>query len=344
MATLISDILQCTLEYLGIRDIVLSSKLYRNLLRELNSCCASHKILHLVAEKLVMGSAKICRESTYGKVVGFYKGIAISRESRVPEQYDTVIKDFREQCARDISPLFNKIFAKLYPKSPLIVFDAILWELHHVNEKKGALKQLLFSLNVVRRYLTDLSMVVISPSMEIRAFLESFKNRITIINWPHRMQTNHGLTIVLDPYADRALTEVEVMKADTFVIGLLVDDMFSRPFATYLMTLLRNLKDCERRAIVYKEHIVGVPREINKIVEILLKVRFEGASISTAVKEVMGVDDKIKRLTREAAKYCNMGKAVDKNVVKSLMMELGLDERYYGKVLSRVRKLSCWRE
>jgi tRNA (adenine9-N1/guanine9-N1)-methyltransferase len=341
---LISDVFQLTLEYLDVRDIALSNRLYKVLIRELNGYIEGHKILHLLAKRLVIGHVRICKESVYGKAIGFYKGITIGKETRGLQQYSIVAKDFKELCIHDVTEVFNKSFIELYPKSPLILFDAILWELHSNAEKKNALKQLLLSLNVVRRYLTDLSMSIASPSIEIKMFLKTFKNRITITNWTHIAQAKRGSIVVLDPYADRALTESEVINADVFVLGLLVDNKFPRPFATYAVSLLRNLEDCERRAIVYKGHVIGVPREINKIVEILMRARFEGVSIDTAVENAMGVDDKINRVIYEAMKYCRADKAIDKNAVKSLMKEFGLDERYYGKVLFRLKRFSCWRE
>jgi len=343
MMTLASDVLQCVLLYFDVREIALSNKFYRTLVRELNELSASHEILHLIAEKLLVRRARVCRESVYGKTIGFYKGVAIGRERQGTEHYDVVVKDSRESCVYDMTHLVSEAFIKLYPRSPLIVFDTILWELHHNKEKKRALQQLLFSLNIVRRYLTDLNVAMISPSDELKSVLKTIKNRIEIIKHVNAIQSKYNSIVVLDPYADKALTESEIMKADVFIIGLLVDDMFPRPFATYTMSLLRGLNACERRAIIYKNHVIGVPKEINKIVEILLKVRFEGRSIDAAVKEAMGVDDKIKRIIYEAVRYCSMGKVVNESVLRDLMNELKLDERYYNKVLARVRKLSCWR-
>jgi len=79
---LISDVFQLTLEYLDVRDIALSNRLYKVLIRELNGYIEGHKILHLLAKRLVIGHVRICKESVYGKAIGFYKGITIGKETR----------------------------------------------------------------------------------------------------------------------------------------------------------------------------------------------------------------------------------------------------------------------
>ncbi|MEM0026801.1 MAG: hypothetical protein QXT53_02495 [Ignisphaera sp.] len=300
----------------------------------------SYEILNEIANNIIIGKAKLCRESNAGRVIGFYKGITIARTSRSSHFFSLVVKDAKSYChGDDITDYFLNRFVEIYPRRPIILFDALFWELHHEYEKKKALKQLLMSVNIIRQYLTDLNVLLIFPPHEIMVLLNSFKNAIKVLNeFPHDLLKSRK-AIVLDPYAPDKLTEDDVMNSDVFLIGLLVDDMFPRPFATYGASVIGEL-DAERKSIAYKGSVVGVPKEINKIIEIILSVRFANKTIEDAIIDAMGIDDKIYRVVYEASKICKRDEALE-DVVKRLMREFQLDERYYRRILARVDKVSC---
>jgi tRNA (adenine9-N1/guanine9-N1)-methyltransferase len=336
-----ADVLQFVLRLSGAEGVLLSTAVFRELKREIDVLTGA-KVLHHVANLLLTGRARICAQVSRGKEIGHYKGITVGVEVKGVTTFDYVVKSNKEKCDNDVTQIIISKFIDIYPRVPLIIFDALFWELHSDEEKKDAIQQFLFAVKTIRKYLTDLNIVVLSPSSELIDLINSFRNRINVIT-PASSITLPNKGVILDPYSNESLTIEEVLQADAIVVGLLVDSRFPRPYATYAMSLIRRLPYI-RKAIVYKGSIVGVPKEINKIIEILLKVRFEGMSLDNAVKDTMGVDNKIYRVVYEVSKLCGKGKTVDKETIVSIMEELSLDKKYFNRVISRIKALNCWRE
>lgn len=338
---IVADVVTQIVASLNVDGLAIDSLLYRKITEGYRGrVIHSYEILNEIANSIIIGKAKLCRESVPGKIIGLYKGVAIARIARESNTFNLVVKDAKSPClGDDFTDYFLSRFAEIYPRRPIIVFDALFWELHHEREKKKALKQLLVSINIVRRYLTDLNVLLISPSNEIMTLLNSFKNAIKVLHkFPYDILKNHRV-IVLDPYASDRVTENDVMNGDVFLVELLVDDMFPRPFATYGANVIRGL-NVERKSIAYRGSVIGVPKEINKVIEIILDVRFAGKTMDEAIKDVMGVDDKIYRVVYEVSKMCRGNEALE-DVIKGLMKELQLDEKYYKRVLARVDRASC---
>ncbi|MEL9939438.1 MAG: hypothetical protein QW348_00750 [Ignisphaera sp.] len=341
MMQIVADVVTQVVASLNADGLVIDSLLYGKITeRYRGRIIHSYEILNEIANNIIIGKAKLCRENVSGKIIGFYKGVSIARITRESNTFNLVVKDAKSPClGDDFTNHFLSIFAEIYPRRPIIVFDALFWELHHEYEKKKALKQLLVSINIVRQYLTDLNVLLVFPSHEIMALLNSFKNSIKVLHkFPYDLLKNHRV-IVLDPYASDRLTENDVMNGDVFLVELLVDDMFPRPFATYGANMVRGL-NAERKSITYRGSVIGVPKEINKVIEIVLDVRFAGKTMDEAIKDAMGVDDKIYRVVYEVSKMCRGNEALE-DMIKRLMKELQLDERYYKRVLARVDRASC---
>ena len=336
-----ADVLQFVLRLSGAEGVLLSTAVFRELKREIDALTGA-KALHHVADLLLTGRARICAQVSRGKEIGYYKGITIGVETRGVTTFSHVVKSSKEKCDNDVTQTIINKFIGIYPRVPLIIFDALFWELHSDEEKKDAIQQFLFAVKIIRKYLTDLNIVVLSPSSELIDLINSFRNRINVVTYTSSIALpNKG--VILDPYSNESLTIEDVLQADAIVVGLLVDSKFPRPYATYAMSLIRRLP-YTRKAIVYKGSVVGVPKEINKIVEILLKARFEGMSVDNAVKDAMGIDNKIYRIVYEVSKLCSKGKVVDKETIVSIMEELSLDKKYLSRVISRIKALNCWRE
>ncbi|MDK6029279.1 hypothetical protein QPL79_07870 [Ignisphaera sp. 4213-co] len=335
------DIAVHILRSLEVYELSITPLLYKRIVHKKKSSreITSQEILNEIVNGIIIDKVKLCRDNVMGKLIGFYKGLWLAKASRKGTIFNYSAKDSREYCQDDFTKHFIAKFVNHYPRKPIIMFDALLWELHHDKEKKKALTQLLLSINTIRQYLTDLNIAVLSPSHEVIALFKSFRNAIALYNQlPHDLIRNHKV-VILDPYAHEKLTESDIMSGEVFIIGLLVDDMFPRPFATYAMNILRGL-DVERKSILYKDSVIGVPKEINKIVEIVLSVRFNGKSLNDAIRDAMGIDNKIYRIVYEALKICKTREELNK-IVKKLMEELHLDEKYYKKVLARIRNSSC---
>lgn len=322
------------LRFLGVYSVAIS---YRAAKRHLDLGRNAVELLHIIANNMLLNNIKICMEDVYGTPIGFYKGVTLLYDTKRHTESKFYIVDARDMCSKDITEDVISLFLKTYPRDPVILVDAILWELHHEEEKRRAVKQFMVLLSTIRKRLTDLNVVLVSPPKELIDCIKEFKNSIGISNGSI-YNIDLSKSILLDPYAPEELTMEDIMNSHYFIIGFLIDDRFPRPYATYMLKLLRNL-DLKRRSIKLHGSLIGVPREINKIIDIILDVRLYGLSLEKAVVNNMGIDDKIKRIVYDIKKHLVKEGTVDEQYIKTLATLYNIDEHRFKKVYMRVRKL-----
>jgi tRNA (adenine9-N1/guanine9-N1)-methyltransferase len=106
--------------------------------------------------------------------------------------------------------------------------------------------------------------------------------------------------IILDPQAEKPLSREEVLHADAFIVGGIVDRT-PRPGETKRIRLLGVAKP---RKILFHGDIHGVPNRINAIIEILLKARYRYCgNIDEAIRSTMSRRDVILRAMVELSRW-----------------------------------------
>lgn len=110
--------------------------------------------------------------------------------------------------------------------------------------------------------------------------------------------------IYLDPYGEKDLSEEELEWAEAFVVGGIVDRTPAKRATTVLRT--STLPWAPSRRISLRGSRIGVPDEINSIVEIVLRARSLG-SIEKAIKAVQPRRDAAARASVELGRLFRRG-------------------------------------
>lgn len=324
----------------GVRSVVIDRKLYLDIPKAYRH--STEGILHYIANRLILRRVKICLEEVRrGVLSGFYKGVYVLHPLRRSIASDAYITGQDASCGNDLSDSLRELMLSLLPMFPLFIIDLSLWELHHEKEKRSLLKQLVVSINTVRMWLTDLHIVLSSTPSEV---LDKIRNVIpsalrSYIDAEVYEELAPSRTVVLDPSAEDVLTERDVFRYDYYVIGGINDRLYPRPFATYMIYKMHSL-NVDRKSIKLRGSIVGIPKEINKIINIILAVRLGGKSLDRAIVENMSIDDKIKRVVYELSLILRNSGKIDLDTVNSIAGKYGLNKSHLGKVLSKVKSLS----
>ena len=250
------------------------------------------------------------------KNYGIIEAVVLSQKVKEEEG----IQLFKGRGEEKVNYIFRKGGKKVelkLPKYPLIVIDMGLFDELDEEEKKKTILQVKMTLNVVRQWLWDGNMALIhSPPLSI--------GKVRVID-----QIDSDNCIVLDPYGDIVANEEIIRNADIFIIGGIVDKGRRLKYAT--AKLAEKYKyPCKRVRILLRDSIVGVPDEINKIANIILKVKF-GGKLEDAIIENQSKSDKISRVLRDVSIY---GREILEEEVKWLR----IDERTYKIILSRLEK------
>jgi Uncharacterized conserved protein len=135
-------------------------------------------------------------------------------------------------------------------------------------------------------------------------------------------------TIVLDPYGDVDANEEIIRNSDVFIIGGIVDKGRRLKYATTELAKMRGY-DYPRVRIKLRGSVVGVPDEINKIAEIVLKVK-EGESLEEAVISTMSKADKVARILYDVHR-------LGLDVLEEELKWLKADDKVLHMVKSRLR-------
>lgn len=202
------------------------------------------------------------------------------------------------------------------PKYPLIVIDMGLFDsLNDEEEKRKTLLQVELSLSVIRKYLWDGNLALIHFPFPL--------GKSKVING---VDTDN--CIILDPYGDIDGDEYIIRQADVFIIGGIVDKGRRLKYATKMLAEKYNYP-CKRVKITLKGSTVGVPDEINKIVDIVLSVKF-GGGLEEAIIRNQSKSDKISRILRDI-------QLNGKEVLEDEIKWLRADEKTLKVVLSKLR-------
>ncbi|MCE4612355.1 MAG: tRNA (guanine-N1)-methyltransferase [Desulfurococcales archaeon] len=224
------------------------------------------------------------------------------------EEYrDRIFKLFYGQGSEETDaiitakPVSKKIIASwmdvmdLMPSTPfpLFVIDLSMKFIHTEEELSSLKVQLAMSLNVIRDYLWDAHLVITSVGADPADWLaEVLGYHKATITSSKPSEVLWGMdadkVIILRPDAPQPLTSGDVLTADAFLIGGIVDRI-PRPG---ISRVLDNLVPWGLpRRMELRGSIIGVPERINRIIEILLKARYnyrgdvERAIISTMTKK-----------------------------------------------------------
>jgi tRNA (adenine9-N1/guanine9-N1)-methyltransferase len=190
---------------------------------------------------------------------------------------------------------------------PLIAIDlSLLWR-HHPSELTSLRKQVTATLGVIRRYLWDRHLVLTSAPRGAYEWLRLLLGRgaVQVSELPadEALRLRGARRIVLlDPSAYRPLTSSDVVEADAFIVGGIVDRI-PRPGETGRLSLAQP-DSVERRRILFHGDIHGVPNRINMIVEILLKARYAYCGdVDRAIASTMSRRDARLRAMVEIARW-----------------------------------------
>ena len=185
------------------------------------------------------------------------------------------------------------------PPFPLITVDLGLWRLHSPEETAKLRIQLAVTLSVVREYLWDRHLALTSVTAEVKESLSTLLGRnkaLLTSSRPNELLWGVGAeeVIILRPDAPEALTGDDVLRAQAFLIGGIVDLMPRRGVSRVLD---RMVPWGRPRKIVLRDSIIGVPERINRVAEIILKARLlYNGDVEKAVITSMTRRDLLRRL------------------------------------------------
>ena len=185
------------------------------------------------------------------------------------------------------------------PPFPLFIVDMSLRYIHTDEELERLRLQILVSLGVIREYLWDRHFAVTSADKESQEWLRTYmgSNKAVVTDTrPNELLWSLGAdsVIILRPDAPQTLDGEDVMKANAFLIGGVVDLIPRKGVSRVLDNLVP--WGIPRR-LSLRGSIIGVPERINRIIEILLKARYiYDGDVEKAIISAMTKRDIQKRL------------------------------------------------
>ena len=228
----------------------------------------------------------------------------------------------------------DKLLQLLPPKpKPLIIIDLSQLPEHNLDESSSLRRQLAATLGVIREYLWDRHLLLTSAPEGTIAWLHSFIHSSFIRATP--MPTDealeiygyNGKAILLDPSADEDLKPDEVLEAEAFILGGIVDKR-PRPGATARLPIRRAV----RRRIALRGSIIGVPHTLNTLVEAILRARYiYDGDIERALYDVIPPHEARIRAYVEIARRGSRSGCVDWRFYEELKRWLPLRPRDFEK-------------
>jgi tRNA (adenine9-N1/guanine9-N1)-methyltransferase len=258
--------------------------------------------LQTLAVKMLVKGYGIIDEKREGNTVLEVEGIRLLK-GRGSEKSDCIFRKGGKNIITDP------------PEFPKIVIDLGLFDSLTEEEKKKTLVQLNMTLNILRRFWWDGNLVIVGD-VRIGKAINVSKFRV------------EAKTIVLDPYGDVDANEEIIRNSDVFIIGGIVDKGRRLKYATTELAKMRGY-DYPRVRIKLRGSVVGVPDEINKIAEIVLKVK-EGESLEEAVISTMSKGDKVARILYDVHR-------LGLDVLEEELKWLKADDKVLHMVKSRLR-------
>ncbi len=191
---------------------------------------------------------------------------------------------------------------------PVVVIDlSLLLEHVHPTEYLSLRRQIAASLSVVRKYLWDRHLVVTGARPGVAEWLSALLGRalarITCLTlYEHLASEGYKYPVLLDPSAEEPLSPRDVLEADVFILGGIVDRIPRRGLTARIREAVEGL--VKPRRIEFRGSLVGVPNRLNMLVESLLLARYKlGGSIEDAIRMVMSPRDARLRAYVEIARY-----------------------------------------
>ncbi|UXD22915.1 hypothetical protein IPA_09575 [Ignicoccus pacificus DSM 13166] len=238
-------------------------------------------------------------------------------------------------------------FIDLVDRKPLIVLYLGFYYIHTEREKRKLKLQVHETLSAVRTFLWDLNMVLVEPSPLPPELVPS-----PHVNVVRSMEEIDAKKIILmDPNAEEELSPEEVLEAEAFVFGGIVDKEVPRIGLTSLIPC--DKPRCLRRKVTLRGSVYGVPAIVHKLVYALLRARYElRGNLEEAIIEVMSSKEKRWRMAKELIEARRRGEDVkekiievgewlrmnEKDLIHSIKMSgLNLDSRDIEEVLEKWR-------
>lgn len=182
----------------------------------------------------------------------------------------------------------------LLDKFPYIAVDCSLKSIHNEKELKSLIKQVEWTLRVVREFMWEERYVVAGMETKTSALHYPSIEDFIFDKKPEKI-------ILLDPNADEIF---QGDRADCYIIGGIVDKAGNKRGTTEL--IYRRLKEkgiaIERRKIILRGDVIGVPDRINHIAEIVLRSIIDGENVEEAIKKVQSRTIARWRLRKEIVK------------------------------------------
>ena len=228
----------------------------------------------------------------------------------------------------------EQLIERLPPRPiPLIVVDMTQLPLHNLDEAGSLRRQLAASLGVIREYLWDRHMLLTAAPDGTRGWLYSFMRspfvQITPLPTDEALETlgYDGKVILLDPSAPERLTPEDVMQAEAFILGGIVDKR-PRPGATATLPVKR----AERRRIELRGSLIGVPNTLNSLIEAVLRARYlYNGDIERALYDVIPPHEARIRAYVEITRAAKKRGCVDWSLYEELRTWLPLRPRDFEK-------------
>ncbi|MEM2511642.1 MAG: hypothetical protein QXX61_00755, partial [Ignisphaera sp.] len=107
-------------------------------------------------------------------------------------------------------------------------------------------------------------------------------------------------------------------------------------YATYMIYKLNRLS-FPRKAIKLRDSIIGVPNELNKVIDLILSTKLINLSLEESILRNMGVDDRLIRVMCEVEKIIKSKINVDLEYLKTIAKFYGLEEEQFLKVISKIK-------
>jgi tRNA (adenine9-N1/guanine9-N1)-methyltransferase len=262
---------------------------------------------YLATETLVREYSFIEDESYHGKEVFSqeWKGTKkIVLYSNGQEKADVII-------SRKVNPNMKSLSWRSLldflpqPPLPLFVIDLSMKFIHTPEELAKLRLQIGISLSVLREYLWDSHLAITGTDEETSKWILEVLgyNKVSISNArPSEILWGFDAdkVIILRPDAPNALKPEDVLTADAFLIGGIVDKI-PRPGMSRMLDSL--VPWGIPRRLELKGSVIGVPERINRIIEILLKSRYlYNGDITKAIISTMTKKDRVSRAYREIIK------------------------------------------
>lgn len=266
--------------------------------------------LQEVAVSMLVDEIPICRVDSklYCKGLVSDEGILIGAPSRDGDRYEYAVTG--KNC---VSPAvsWRNIYSLLpNPPLPAVVVDMSKKNIHTEEELSSLKVQIATTLGVVRRYLWDPHLILSSAGDDVRPWLSDVIGKAKIQIRPERpgrilWSMSADKVIILRPDAEKTLTERDVVEADAFLLGGVVDKIPRPGISRFLDSAVPWGKP---RRIELRGSLVGVPERINRLVEILFKVRFHGMGMEEAIISSMTKKDMYRRLHVEIMRASRGGR------------------------------------